>query len=401
MQAFVDWRGLQYQLPNMRKCVAQIDSLLSEVQSVTRGISANAILTVQVEAQVYKASEQIKNCRDSLLQTQNAAEEIAAEYCSCEQSLARTQITESGTLEYNWKTGASFAGFLGFAEEVADSMIEANKVSYHIKSNYETSSDSILDSIPLKNKQKYSKAIVDLHSQNESQDFQFRALGYELSDKSVEAYGIKLTGSEEAAFGSIVVGTTVGVTGLAIRGTSNGSWSLFGNSTQSDTKNGGNVTVKPNSANLDDIAIFDEYDGVSKKKGKFSAVDVDVSAAVGVTAAVLDYNAVIGSDDVSGIVDANIKLLDADIGASLGASYGEDGLAFLGKAEVGVSLAEVEGAMSLNIKGVEAQAKVSAEIGFGASFEVGYKNGEFSFELGAAWGVGGKVSFKVKLPKLW
>lgn len=122
MQTSVDWRGLQYQLPKLKNCVSQIDSLLPEIQSVTRGLSSNASLTVQIEAQLYKASAQIKNCRDSLFQMQNATEEIASEYCSCELSLARTERPRQETSEYNWKTVSSFVGSFGLAGKVTDSI---------------------------------------------------------------------------------------------------------------------------------------------------------------------------------------------------------------------------------------------------------------------------------------
>lgn len=246
-----------------------------------------------------------------------------------------------------------------------------------------------------------SKAVLDWHQQDESRNIRFQALGYERSDSSTEAYGFKLTGSEETELGSIVVGTSVGVTGLAVRKATFGAWDLLSNSTQADAKIGGKVAVTPSSTDSETVAALTEYDGMPQSKDKSSIANVNVSAAVGVTAAVLDYNTAIGSDDICGTVDANLKLLDADIGASLGASYRENGLAVLGKAEIGASLAEIEGSASVKVNGVEAQAKVSAEIGFGASFEVGYKDGTFSFELGAALGIGGKVAFKIKLPTLW
>lgn len=246
----------------------------------------------------------------------------------------------------------------------------------------------------------HSKAVLDWR-QADSGDIRFQALGYERSDSGIEAYGFKLTGADETALGAVVVGTSVGVTGLAVRKATSGAWDLLGNSTQTDTKTGGKVTVVPGSTDPETAASLTEYDGTPQNKDKSSMVNANVSAAVGLTAAVLDYSTVIGSDDVCGTVGANLKLLDADAGASLGGSCGEDGLAVLGKAEVGASLAEIEGSTSIKVKGVEAQAKVSAEIGFGASFEVGYKDGTFSFGLGAALGVGGKVSFKIKLPKLW
>lgn len=53
-------------------------------------------------------------------------------------------------------------------------------------------------------------------------------------------------------------------------------------------------------------------------------------------------------------------------------------------------MAEVEG----TVAGVKAEATVSAEIGVGASFEVGYDDGEFKFTLGAALGVGGKYHLR-------
>lgn len=122
MQASVDWRGLQYQLPNLKNCVSQIDSLLLEIQSVTRELGANASLAVQIEMQLYKASAQIKNCRASLFQMQNATEKIAFEYCSCEQRLARIGCEEQETLGNNWKTVASFIGSFGLAGKVTDSI---------------------------------------------------------------------------------------------------------------------------------------------------------------------------------------------------------------------------------------------------------------------------------------
>lgn len=103
MQVSVDWRELQCQLPNLKNCVTQINSLLPEIQSVTRGLSTNACLTAQIESQLRKASAQIKSCHDSLLQMQNAAEEIVSEYCLCEQRLAGIEHKEQEKVGSSWK----------------------------------------------------------------------------------------------------------------------------------------------------------------------------------------------------------------------------------------------------------------------------------------------------------
>lgn len=122
MRVTVDWRGLQCQLPNLKKCVSKIDSLLPEIQAVGRGLSASAGSTTQIKVQLYKTSAQVSACRDSLFQMQSAAEKIASEYCSCEQHLSKTESTDQNAAGSNWKTAVSLIGSFGFAGKVADSI---------------------------------------------------------------------------------------------------------------------------------------------------------------------------------------------------------------------------------------------------------------------------------------
>lgn len=122
MQVSISWRGLQNQLPNLKDCVSKVDSLLPEIQSIPRGLSFNANSTAQIETQLSKVSAQVKSCRDSLFQLQNAAEKIAYAYCACEQFLVRNENTRQEAVGSNGKTVASFVGSFGLAGKMVDSI---------------------------------------------------------------------------------------------------------------------------------------------------------------------------------------------------------------------------------------------------------------------------------------
>ena len=247
-----------------------------------------------------------------------------------------------------------------------------------------------------------SMSLLDFNDESESHNARLRILGYEKEDGNIGAYALEVTGDDTVDFGAITVGTAVGFTGFAFRSNASSKVNMLDSNIGTSTKYiGGKVTANPFRADPEYVVSDEEYSGEAKQSNNFDFIGGKVSAEVGVTAAVLDYRTRVGNDDISGSVDANVKLMDADIGGKLEASLGSDGLAILGKAEIGASLAEVGGSVSTNIYGIEAGANVSAEIGFGASFEAGYKDGELTFEIGAAFGIGGKIGFNVKLPNLW
>lgn len=372
MMLAINCAALEQSASSLSQCAQELEQASSAVRSIQRTIGT--AYGREHICRLQGAADAIDAQAEKVLKLQEAAQSVLREYWELESRLADTSQRQ---IPVNADRASGISRPRPGAEPVAHPGTAADEDN------------------PL------SKAVFDLYSQDGSVDKRFRTLGYEHSGSGIEAYGFKLTGADEMLLGSIVVGTSVGVTGVAIRGSKSEAWDSFGSSTKTDVKTGGKVTVKPNSTDPEDVASLTEYDGTPQKKNKFNVINANVSASIGATAAAFDYTTAIGSDDICGTVDANLKLLDADIGAALGASYGEDGLAVLGKAEVGVSLAEIEGSVSANVKGVEAQATVSAEVGFGASFEAGYKDGTFSLELGAALGVGGKVAFKIKLPKLW
>jgi len=224
------------------------------------------------------------------------------------------------------------------------------------------------------------------------------AFGYEVDDEEVEVYGLKIEGDENIQIGAVAVASAVGITGLTAVASANASWNFFGIGSGSDAKEGFKVS---GSANND--PDLEEYDGSSVKSSDFEGVGVKLSAEVGASVADIDYNTRIGTEDICGTVEADVKLLTAEAGAGIDVGFDEDGFAAMGKAEVGASVIEVGGSGSVEVMGVGAEASVSAEIGVGAYFEAGYdsESNEIVFGIGASLGIGGKVKFKIKLPKLW
>lgn len=260
--------------------------------------------------------------------------------------------------------------------------------------------NTMQDGLALAKKEKSGKSVLDYSFPNDGDEgklVEIKALGYEAGDGEYEAYLAKITGEEKFAIGAVTIGTVAGATIGSAYASSGLSADLFASSKKADAKNG----MKTGASLSSGDAFYEDADESVAGSKKFEVFNVGAKAEAGATGAVFDYNTTIGSEKYNGYVDANVKLLDANAGAALGAKYDDSGLSVLGKVEVGASLAEVEGSIGGTVAGVKAEAKVSAEVGVGASFEVGYDDGEFKFTLGAALGVGGKISFKIKLPKLW
>lgn len=257
------------------------------------------------------------------------------------------------------------------------------------------------DGVTLAKKEKSGKNVFEYSIPNDGKngtEVDIKALGYEAGDGEYEAYLAKITGKDAFMIGgAVAVGTVAGVTIGSAHAGAGFSADLFESSKKASAKEG----MKTGASLSSGDTFYEEMDGSVTGDDKFDLFNVGVKAEAGATVARFDYNTTIGTEKYNGYVDANVKLLDANAGAAFGAKYGSDGLSVLGKAEVGASLAEVEGTVGGTVAGVKAEATVSAEIGVGASFEVGYDDGEFKFTLGAALGVGGKISFKIKLPKLW
>ena len=60
---------------------------------------------------------------------------------------------------------------------------------------------------------------------------------------------------------------------------------------------------------------------------------------------------------------------------------------------MGAYLAKAEGSVSGTVLGVKASAKAEVSVGIGASAKFGLSNGKLRCELGAALGIGVKISF--------
>lgn len=59
--------------------------------------------------------------------------------------------------------------------------------------------------------------------------------------------------------------------------------------------------------------------------------------------------------------------------------------------------AEVSGSVGVDLAGVKVDAKGSLNFGIGAHADIGYKDGKFSFDLGASLGVGASIKFDVDI----
>lgn len=59
--------------------------------------------------------------------------------------------------------------------------------------------------------------------------------------------------------------------------------------------------------------------------------------------------------------------------------------------------AEVSGTVGVDLAGVKVDAKGSLNFGIGAHADIGYRNGKFSFDLGASLGVGASIKFDVDI----
>lgn len=358
----------------------ELSALQDDIKKVQRNLSQCSGLTTHNNLQSINigVSKQISDIGN----LQKAAEDAAEEYHTCEASLAwpeKKASKESGIKQPDPRPDVVTAGTAPAKNALKDAKS---------KSTDEAENSSI--------------SLLDFNDESESHNARLRILGYEKTDGNIDAYALRVTGDDTIDFGAITVGTAVGFAGFAFRGNTSNKIAMFDSDIGTNAKyTDGKVAANPLRADPEYVVSGEEYNGETKQSNNFDFIGGKVSAEVGVTAAVLDYKTTVGNEDISGSVDANVKLMDADIGGKLEASFGSDGLAILGKAEIGASLAEVGGSVSTNIYGIEAGANVSAEIGFGASFEAGYKDGELTFEIGAAFGIGGKVGFSVKLPDLW
>ena len=199
------------------------------------------------------------------------------------------------------------------------------------------------DGVTLAKKEKSGKNVFEYSIPNDGKngtEVDIKALGYEAGDGEYEAYLAKITGKDAFMIGgAVAVGTVAGVTIGSAHAGAGFSADLFESSKKASAKEG----MKTGASLSSGDTFYEEMDGSVTGDDKFDLFNVGVKAEAGATVARFDYNTTIGTEKYNGYVDANVKLLDANAGAAFGAKYGSDGLSVLGKAEVGASLAEVEG----------------------------------------------------------
>lgn len=201
--------------------------------------------------------------------------------------------------------------------------------------------------------------------------------GYEADDDEFSGHLLKVSGESEVGLGNL--GKAATATSVA-------------------------VGVVRSSSSIDSILLSsDREHKIGQTETSADSLKFNIASEVGVTGAILDYETTIGTDQLSGTVDANVKLLDADVGFKAGVGFDEDGkLSAVVKGEVGASVAEVEANGSVKVGETEVKATVSAEVGVGVYGELGYdaESREIEIGFGASLGIGGKIKFSIKVPDL-
>lgn len=100
--------------------------------------------------------------------------------------------------------------------------------------------------------------------------------------------------------------------------------------------------------------------------------------------------------DVFGVyAKGDAKVLSAAANAECAVGWSSKGL----QAKVGVgaeaNLAEVSASTGIRVAGTDVGVKASAKVGVGAKADVGFKDGKFTFDVGASLGVGFELGFDV------
>lgn len=224
--------------------------------------------------------------------------------------------------------------------------------------------------------------------------------GFLINDNSFEGQIFKLSGESKDQIFGIDAKTKAEIKIGAVRGEASGSIDYLEFKDSSESKEG----LKYNSGDVNEESDgFTDFTGETKGKSTTNIINAGVKAETGFTAAEISYGTQFGEEESGLNVGADVKLIDADIGARAGVQYDSaNGLSAVVKGEAGLSLAEVEGKIKTSIAGIETKTSVSAEVGFGVYGEFGYtKEDGLTVGFGGSFIVGGKIKFNIKLPKLW
>ena len=139
--------------------------------------------------------------------------------------------------------------------------------------------------------------------------------------------------------------------------------------------------------------------------GKFSYKDKDGKdvnaygvfgeASVNAAAAKAEGEVRYGTDAFGVYAKGDAKVLSAAANAECAVGWSSKGL----QAKVGVgaeaNLAEVSASTGIRVAGTDVGVKASAKVGVGAKADVGFKDGKFTFDVGASLGVGFELGFDV------
>ncbi|MBR0464583.1 MAG: hypothetical protein IJJ23_09450 [Clostridia bacterium] len=97
--------------------------------------------------------------------------------------------------------------------------------------------------------------------------------------------------------------------------------------------------------------------------------------------------------------DVEATLGEAEAGAKVEAGIINGKPVLRTKASAEVNVAKISASTGIETDVVDAKVTATAKVGFGAHVDVGYHDGVFKFDAGAAFGVGGDVSFEVNVGK--
>lgn len=139
--------------------------------------------------------------------------------------------------------------------------------------------------------------------------------------------------------------------------------------------------------------------------GKFSYKDKDGNdvsaygvfgeASVNAAAAKAEGEVRYGSDAFGVYAKGDAKVLSGAANAECAVGWSSKGL----QAKVGLgaeaNLAEVSASTGIRVAGTDVGVKASAKVGVGAKADVGFKDGKFTFDVGASLGVGFELGFDV------
>lgn len=134
---------------------------------------------------------------------------------------------------------------------------------------------------------------------------------------------------------------------------------------------------------------------------KSYGAEIGVSAAIGVSATLLDasaeatYHTPVEGVDVHAKVDTKIGNASAGASAQVGIVDGKAALYAGASAEA--NLVEVGGEIGVNIGGVDATVGGEFVVGVGAHANAGYYDGVMKVDVGASVGIGAELSFEIDI----